>query len=190
MHRVDLHEGVPELSDRSTSQLFQRARCVGVGDSIVHTLSAEDQLRHLCLHFVRHGGWRPLWLCDIGTFIESLPGGFDWDYCLSGEPRLTAWVRAVLGLASRVNARRVRKPRKRSSWAKSEWLDRVILSEWAKADPGDSHSRDKTPFFSYLRRLGMSGKGCGAECPMRSKRLFGWTSARNPRLLVAGTSCG
>ena len=47
----------------------------------------------------RHGMARPLWLCDIGVCLASLPADFDWDYCLWGRKHHTAWVIAVLGLA-------------------------------------------------------------------------------------------
>ena len=61
-----------------------------VGDELVVAVlmnpqETEDQLRQLCLHLLRHGACRPLWLCDVAVMLESLPGDFDWDRCLGGD---------------------------------------------------------------------------------------------------------
>jgi hypothetical protein len=162
---VDLHHGVPELGERSFSSLYQRSRRLQVRDTPVRILSAEDQLRQLCLHFARHGGWRPLWLCDIGMLLESLPGDFDWDYCLAGDPRTAAWVRGMLGLAVRLlGARRDALP---ATFAPppSSWLDPIVLGEWGRPEPGDSHSRDKTPMVRYLARPWLLWRGVRRRIP-------------------------
>src|SRR5262249_54417073 len=99
---VDLHCGVPDLENRRWHDLIRRSRLVSLGAEQVRILGPEDQLRQLCLHLLRHGAWRPLWLCDIGMFVESLPAGFDWDYFLHGKQRLAGWLVCVLGLASRL----------------------------------------------------------------------------------------
>jgi len=145
---VDVHCSVPELPDRPFHELFARAQVVPIGDTVVRTLGAEDQFRFVCLHFARHGGWRPLWLCDVAALLEAIPAGFDWDYCLSGDARLTAWASAVIGLAGRLLG-----ARSTVAVPESSWLDRVILSEWGRMDAGDSLSRDRTPLVHYLARL-------------------------------------
>jgi hypothetical protein len=149
---VDLHYGVPELPERSFTALCHRSRRLQVQATLVRTLSAEDQLRQVCLHFARHGGWRPLWLCDVGTLLESLPADFDWDYCLSGNPQGSAWVRTVLGLAVRLLDARQNTLPDALVPRQSSWHDSVVLNEWGRTEPGDSHTRDKTSMVRYLAR--------------------------------------
>ena len=95
---VDLHNGFSELKDRAVDQLFERSRLVALDGEHVRVLSGEDHLGLLAIHFLKHGAWRPLWLCDIGAAIESLPTSFDWDTCLGrdksgpvGLPVLLGW---------------------------------------------------------------------------------------------------
>src|SRR5262249_1051858 len=76
---VDLHCGIPDLEHRRFEDVVRRSRLVSLGAEEVRLLGPEDQLQQMCLHLVRHGAWRPLWLCDIGMFVESLPANFDWD---------------------------------------------------------------------------------------------------------------
>src|SRR5205807_1179327 len=81
---VDLHEGMPDLPDRSWDEVYRRSRLVRLRNSDVRILGAEDHLRLTCFHLLRHGAWCPLWLCDVVVILESLPPGFDWDYCKHG----------------------------------------------------------------------------------------------------------
>jgi hypothetical protein len=145
--RVDLHGGVGDLEDRTWDEVVRRSRLVRLGSNGVRILGAEDQLRHLCLHLLRHGAWRPLWLCDVAVVMESLPSDFDWDYCLSGDTRLSQWVLCALGLARRlldarlddaaIAARTDRLPR---------WLPDTVLALW-----GSRQVTDFQPLRAYLR---------------------------------------
>ena len=97
---VDLHSGLPDLDDRSLDALYARSRVIRLGPAEVRVLGYEDHLRFLCLHFVRHGARRPLWLCDIALLLESRRGAFDWAYCLSGDRRRSLAVGCVVGLGA------------------------------------------------------------------------------------------
>jgi hypothetical protein len=78
---VDLDHGeFHELDGRAFSGLFERSQIVAG----IRFPGPEDHLRLICLHFLRHGGWRPLWLCDIAAALEAQPQSFDWDLCLEG----------------------------------------------------------------------------------------------------------
>jgi hypothetical protein len=99
---VDLHARIVDMPDRSFDGLYARSSVVSIGDTDVRIFGLEDHLRFLCLHLLRHGARRPLWLCDVGVVLDALPGSFDWDHFLSGERRRTAWALGVLGLASRL----------------------------------------------------------------------------------------
>ena len=167
---VDLHAGVPELSDRSFAEISRRTCPIKVGDTIIRTLGAEDQLRQLCLHFARHGGWRPLWLCDIALFLETVDADFDWMYCLSGDNRLTAWVLAVLGLAVRVLEARC--PTRHIAGIASSWLDHELLREWSRTDPGDSHTRDNQTMATYLSRPWQIWRGIRRRVPNAIEARF------------------
>jgi hypothetical protein len=147
---VDLHRGIPELEDRTWEEVYRRSRLARLGDGSVRILGPEDQLRLLCLHLLRHGAWRPLWLCDLGAALESGPPDFDWDYCLSGDRRLSAWVRCALGLAVRLLGARVAPPEMAARVPR--WLLAGVLRQWGAETAGDSHSRDERPLASYLRR--------------------------------------
>jgi hypothetical protein len=96
--QVDLHRSVPDLKADDWGGVLLRSRVIPLGHSPVRILGAEDQLRQLCLHFWRHLGCRPLWLCDVGAALEAAAPTFDWDYCLRGTPAVADTILCVLGL--------------------------------------------------------------------------------------------
>lgn len=128
---VDLHTGVADLDDRRLDELYRRSRLVPLADGEVRILSPEDQLRHLCLHLMRHGAWRPLWLCDVAVALESLPADFDWNYCRSGDRRLTEWVDCALELATQLLGARARfgEEEKRQL---PRWMVPAVLRIWQR----------------------------------------------------------
>ncbi|MGE3804438.1 MAG: nucleotidyltransferase family protein [Gemmataceae bacterium] len=147
--QVDVHAGVADLDDRSFDELYARTQLVPLGEMPIRVLGMEDQLRHLALHLMRHGGWRPLWLCDLAALLDQVPARFDWDYCLSGRPHLNDWVVAALGLAGRLleanlqavgPVRRAFEPR---------WLAHTVLGLWGFGP--DSNDAVATPILSSLR---------------------------------------
>jgi len=99
---VDLHEGCPDLEDRSIEELYRRSRWVSLGEVVVRVLGPEDHLRLLCIHTLRHGAHSLLSWCDIGAAFETRPSDFDWDYFWTGNPRRTEWVLCALHLAHRL----------------------------------------------------------------------------------------
>ena len=68
-------------------ELYLHSQLVLLGKAEIRVLGFEDQVRLLCLHMLYHGVFRPVWLCDLGMTLESLPSDFDWDYFLSGKDR-------------------------------------------------------------------------------------------------------
>ena len=150
---VDLHCGVPDLEHRRFEDVVRRSRLVSLGEEEVRLLGPEDQLQQMCLHLLRHGAWRPLWLCVIGMFVESLPAAFYWDYFLHGKQRLTEWMICVLGLASRLLSARLAEPAIIRRAAKLPvWLEAAVLRAWGSTLSGDSHTRDEVPMAIHLRR--------------------------------------
>ena len=134
---IDLHTALLDLTDRTVVELFARSRMIPLGDTEVRVLGREDQLRHLCLHFFRHAGSRPLWLCDIAATLEAMPHDFDWELCLTGDPLLTERVVAAVGLAEMLLGARPTRPIP-ARWREPmpAWLPRAVVRNWGSAfDP-------------------------------------------------------
>ena len=144
---VDLHRGCPELDDRRPEELYARAQQVDLGGVAVRIMGPEDHLRLLCLHLLRHGVARPLWLCDIGAALESRPTDFDWDYFLSGSDRRADYVVRTLGLAHRLlGARLDDMPVAETARNLPRWLLRAVLRQWGVG------FQPREPMTAYLRR--------------------------------------
>jgi hypothetical protein len=142
---IDLHEGAPDLPDRTWPQLWARSRLAPLGSAQVRILGPEDHLRLIALHLIRHGAWRPLWLCDVAAALEARPPDFDWDYCLSGRRRLSAWVLAAIGLACRLlDARLDHPPLEARANDLPGWLVHTVLWRWGAG-------RTRKPIAYYLR---------------------------------------
>lgn len=134
---VDLHERFSELEGRSLDELFARSQLVDLEGTAVRVLSAEDHLALLCIHLLKHGAWRPLWLCDIGVMLESLPAKFDWDLCLGADPRRARWIACTLELAHQLLQARIdRMPVSRRAGPLPAWLVPAALKAWSKPFPG------------------------------------------------------
>lgn len=153
---VDLHVGVADLDDRRLDDLYRRSRLLPLGDVEIRVPGAEDQLRHHCLHLMRHGAWRPLWLCDLGAALETLPPNFDWDYCRSGDPRLTVWMNCAIALACRLlDARSPCSPVEVPTW-----MTAAVLRLWRRGAaandavirPWSACWRDRRQFGEALKR--------------------------------------
>lgn len=147
---VDLHAGFADLEDHGWDKAFRRSRLVPLERTDIRILGAEDQLRQLCLHLMRHGGFRPLWLCDVAVALEALPPSFDWDYCLRGERCLTDWVVCTIGLARKLlDARIADTEVARRADALPRWLESTVLHLWGQG----SRSSDvvSMPFSAYPR---------------------------------------
>lgn len=128
---VDLHARIPDMPDRAPEELYAGSRELTLDGTPVRVLGPEDHLRLLCLHQVRHGLRRPVWLCDIGAAVESLPPEFDPSACLRGEPHRSEWVACVLGLARTVlDARLDAWPAHVQRRCPPAWTVATLLREW------------------------------------------------------------
>lgn len=148
---VDLHRGVPDLPDRTWDELWGRSVEWKFDGGTVRCLGPEDNLRLLGLHLVRHGAWRPLWLCDVAVTLESLPPRFDWNRCLAGPAWAADWLGCVFGLAARLLGARWDAP-VLAARPLPAWLAPAVLRQWGADRPGDSHTRDRRAMRDHLRR--------------------------------------
>ncbi|HEX5734971.1 MAG TPA: nucleotidyltransferase family protein [Blastocatellia bacterium] len=131
---VDIeHEEFACVSDRAADDLCARSKLVTLGETHVRILGDEDHLRMLCLHTLRHHAWRPLWLCDIGVVVESLPEGFDWEICLGANKREANWVACLVELASQVLGVQPRGDFvSRASSKLPRWVGPALLRDWGR----------------------------------------------------------
>ena len=126
--RVDLHDSL-EGVDTPTEALFERSRLAPLGSIRVRVPGAEDQLVLLCLHMLKHGAWRPVWLCDIAAAAEALPADADWTRCLPADARRAHWVACALGLAGRLLSARVAD---RLAAEPPAWLAPAVCAQWGR----------------------------------------------------------
>lgn len=149
---IDFHPGAFELADRSIDDLFSRSQLVQCGDEEVRVLGNEDHFALLAIHLLKHGAWRPLWLCDLGLLLESMSSDFDWTLCLGKNNRRSNWILSAVGLAhALLNAS---KDERVSRGADAPaWLIASVLKNWeAPYAAAQAPHRHRAPIKSYFRR--------------------------------------
>ena len=145
---VDLHKGLRELHRPSLDEVYDRSEVVRLAEADVPILGPEDHLRYLCMHMLRHGAYRALWLCDVAVVLESLPEDFDWDYLLSGDRRRADWVVCAIGLAHRLLGAEVEGfPVEQRARQLPRWLAPSVLRQWSL----QTHYMN-TPSLAYCMR--------------------------------------
>lgn len=128
---VELHEGIPDLQQRSWAEIKGRSRRLALSNIIVHALSFEDQLHQLCIHYLRHSALKPLWLCDIAAAIEQLPASFDWHYFRGKDACAAQWAMCFLGLACRLLEAKPTSPEiERAAQSVPAWMIDNVLWRW------------------------------------------------------------
>lgn len=153
---VDLHTSFYSQFERTIGDVFAHSQLVPLDDVSVRTACAEDHLRFLCLHFLFHGGWRPLWLCDIALAVESRGPDFDWDRCLTGKRRHADWIASAIGLAHELLGADVSgTPFERRAQNLPRWLTPAVLEQWGM---GTGMSNAETLSFSVPRAILRPGR--------------------------------
>jgi hypothetical protein len=148
---VDLHKGFAKFGGGNVDDIYERSRLVKLGETEARVLCAEDHLRILSIHMLREGAWRPLWLCDIATAIETRGADFDWDNCLTDDRRRADWVICAMRLAQQLlGARLDETPAARITRPLPRWLVPTILKEWESKVPSMSQ-RHNAPMASFFR---------------------------------------
>ena len=130
------HEELDRFSEQAWGGLYARAETVRLGEIDVHVLGPEDHLALLCMHYLRHGAWRPIWLCDISAALESRPPSFDWDLCLDGDWGRADWIACTLGLANRLlGGDASDTPVADRAAPLPRWLVPQVLKQWERPSP-------------------------------------------------------
>ena len=148
---VEPHISFYEPYERTLEDVMSRSQLVLLDDLSVRIPCDEDHLRFICLHFLFHGAWRPLWLCDIALAVESRPRNFDWDLCLGDNRKYADWVACAIGLAHQLLGAEVAgTPVEKRARDLPRWLAPAVLRQWSNG-PGMSFSENLS--FSFPRRL-------------------------------------
>ena len=131
-YHVDLeHTQFARFDDRCFEQFYTQTKSIWLGDIELRVLGEEDHLRFLCLHFLKHGGWRPIWLCDIAAVLEQVAPDFDWDRCLGLNEVHANWILCTIGLAQNILQARLQHPPPPSRRiSPPAWLVNHILDRW------------------------------------------------------------
>jgi hypothetical protein len=129
---IDLHRQFSEIGNRTVEELFSRSNVHSVGQEQVRVLGDEDHVALLCIHLLKHGAWRPLWLCDVAAAMESPAPTFDWELCLGRDTIRASWIQSAFGLAHRLlGASTDKLPLKMRTLAVPEWLVDHVLQQWS-----------------------------------------------------------
>jgi hypothetical protein len=165
-YRIDLdHAEFDRFENRSFADVFHRTVLARLGKGNVRIMGAEDHIRLSCLHFLKHGGWRPLWLCDVAAALEQCADTFDWDRCLGTDPRLADWILATVGLAERLLGAEVKGMRPRMSAGDlPRWLPAAVLQQWNRPNP-PNHPLFVQQWKEYLRRPWRLANGLASRWP-------------------------
>jgi len=151
--QIDLHAPAFELADRSLEDLYRRSALVSCGAEQVRVLSAEDHFALLAVHLLKHGAWRPLWLCDLGLLLETAHD-FDWDLCLGKDRRRANWILSAAGLAHKLLNAHINDERiSERAEEVPDWLVQSVLKQWETPFAGaHAPATHPAPIRSYLTR--------------------------------------
>jgi hypothetical protein len=130
---VDLadHFAFAPLRAEHVEPLLARAVLRPHGDRLVPCLSPEDELRLTCLHALKHGLERPLWLCDVALLLELGPQLLEPQRVLSSTLE-GAYIGCVMQLARDVLGARVPACLRLSRARAPAWMERALLAHWGR----------------------------------------------------------
>lgn len=144
---VDLHNGIGLLDDREWDEVFIRSQLMPLEDLEVRVLSAEDHLRVLCFHLLRHGVERASGLCDIAVALEARPKSFSWDICLGKNRRHADWIAVTIGLAGELLGAEIGDTAFAAKERQPAWLVNCVLKAWGR--PFSTHFTQQASLDFY-----------------------------------------
>jgi hypothetical protein len=148
-YKIDLHCGFEKFGGGNFDEIYARTQLTRLEETDVRVPCAEDHLRVLCIHLLREGAWRPLWLCDVATAVESRPDDFDWNLCLGQNRRWADWVLSTLRVAHQLLGANIEgTPAAGKQKPLPRWIVPAILKEWDSVQPA-MLQRHHAPMSSY-----------------------------------------
>ena len=153
---IDLHKGFEGLDQLTFEELYSRSKTVSLNDAKIRVLADEDHLRVICVHLLRHGAFRPLWLCDVAVAVENAGAGFDWDRCLTNSRRHSEWVACTIALARDLLGADLRDAAPEVKLKRLPvWLVNNILEKWSMPFASQyGTNRHRAPMRTYLQQPG------------------------------------
>jgi len=128
---VDVHSGLGRHEKLAWSQIIGRAETVDLEGVSVRVLGAEDHLRLLCLHWLRHDAWNPIGLCDIAAALANRRSDFDWMVALGPDKKHADWMACALGLAHQLLGVEIEgTPVAQRARQLPAWLVMAVLERW------------------------------------------------------------
>lgn len=146
--KVDLHRSLSRFGISSTQELFNASVESSLPDpSIFRMPCLEHHIRIVTIHFLRHGGWRPLWLCDIAAIMDAIDSEFDWSLCL-GENRIFAeWIVISMKLAEQMlHAKTLLYPTEFKDVVVPNWVSKTVSKELEQPN----YKKHRRPKFSNV----------------------------------------
>jgi hypothetical protein len=148
------HQELTGMDEKGIDRLYKRSLLVGLDGLDVRVMGPEDHLRFLCIHLLRHGAWRPLWLCDVSVALETRRANFDWDCALGKSRRHADWIACAIGLARYLLGAQLRDtPVAHRANNLPSWLLPNVLKEWeAPYAINQAPLNYRMPMANYFRK--------------------------------------
>jgi len=181
---VDPHDGLDQVYGLNLRDLMARSQSMKVGNLELRVPCFEDHLHILCIHFLKHGGWRPLSLCDVAAALESRPESVDWDRCLGRNKRRADWVACTIGLAHQLLGAAVEgTPVDQRAANLPRWLVPAVLKQWETPYPQSNETTELMITHLKKRRVGVINEiGKRWPNPIRATVYFRARFNELPRL--------
>jgi hypothetical protein len=123
-------EEIPNLD------FWTRTNEIDLVGTTVEILGAEDQLWMLSIHFLKHGGQRPVWLCDVAAALESFVSEHECQMNSISDQIVQGWVNTAIAVArDQLGANVEGLQSRKTQGSVPKWLLREIYEEWTEPTP-------------------------------------------------------
>ena len=154
---VDAHSGLGRHEKIDWADMIDRAETVDLDGVSVRVLGAEDHLRLLCLHWLRHDAWNPIGLCDIAAAFAARRSDFNWTVALGSDSKHADWMACALGLAHELLGVSLEEtPVAERARRLPPWLVSEVLNRWETClNPNyrDMALKEMSPFLGSPARF-------------------------------------
>ena len=156
-YTVDLHGDLSPLYHTDVNELFRRAQPAPSPAESMLVPCAEDHLRIVILHLLKHGAWRPIWLCDVAALVEKITDTFGWETCLTRDRVTAGWIKATIVTTHRVLECRIdHLPKAVRCYPAPAWIEQTIRKLWNEPYPARfimHRSELRRAPVAYLRKV-------------------------------------